>query len=90
MDKLFSEYRKFKKLGSETPPIPFLATAPHTSDGGPFCLLDRSFFDIGITKKSKTIFGVSICRILMEEREKKKRVVAYGPISWLRVREGKC
>ena len=90
MDTLFSEYRNFKKLGGQTSPIPFLATAPHTRDGGPFCLLDRSFFDIVITKKSKTMFGHSICRILMEESARNKRMVAYDRISWLKVKEGKC
>ena len=89
MDKLFSEYRIFKTLGDETSPKPFLATAPPARDRGHFCLIDRSFFCI-MTKKSKTIFCLSICRILMEESARKKRMIAYDPISWLRVKEGKC
>ena len=41
-----------------------------------------------MTKNSETIFGLSICHILMEESARRKRVVAYDPISWLRVRGG--
>ena len=61
----------------------------HQRRGGFFSVFGRSFFDNVITKKSKIVLGLLICHFFMEESARNKRKVAYDPISWLRVKEGK-